>query len=78
MNLNGQNSKNTKTILNGKPLYAYDTSKKIRYEKHIVKHKEEVQKWRSKDASILKPLLFLFALIILLAIIACLVGIVFS
>ena len=34
MNLNGESSKNKKTILNGKPLYGYDQAKKKNYFRH--------------------------------------------
>ena len=52
MNLNGEASKNKGTILNGKPLYGYDSSKKMRYRNHVIKHRPMIQRWR-KDPNVL-------------------------
>lgn len=47
MNLNGQSSKNRKTILNGKPLYDYDQTKKRNYFQHVKIHNKLTKQWRN-------------------------------
>lgn len=47
MNLNGESSKNTKTILNGKPLYGYDQAKKRNYSRHVRIHNKLTKQWQN-------------------------------
>lgn len=52
MNLNGESSKNKKTILNGKPLYGYDQAKKKNYFRHIQIHNKLTKQWRNNPGKL--------------------------
>ncbi|OUP61481.1 hypothetical protein B5F14_02505 [Faecalitalea cylindroides] len=54
MNLNGESSKNKKTILNGKPLYGYDQAKKKNYFRHIQRHNKLTKQWRNNPGKLSK------------------------
>ena len=54
MNLNGESSKNKKTILNGKPLYGYDQAKKKNYFRHIQIHNKLTKQWRNNPGKLSK------------------------
>lgn len=50
MRLNGKGCQ-SKTILNGKPLYGYDAAKQTRRIKHFYNHKQTVEKQREQVKS---------------------------
>lgn len=54
MNLNGESSKNKKTILNGKPLYGYDQAKKRNYFRHVQIHNKLTKQWRINPVKLSK------------------------